>query len=767
MSRPCLVVGLGGIGWRAAAACREAYHQIPEPYRLPASFLGIDLRAGQGVAKDDDLVLLSAAELREVLAHLDTLVDGRPAWSTVHDWFPDRQIFAHVPEQPEGTGLARPLGRLSLWIPAHTELVRGALWRRLEELRGRAGSHDDRRPDVILIASAWGGTGSALALDVASLVTSLTPIGRQDVYLVLPQDLSSSGPGAASFENTYATLIDFALAPRFPQRVIKVDGPPTIDLVRERGRTLSPYVVLRPNLGRSSAVATTLAEIVTARLRRSLALALADRRQRTARVHFLPRPIRWLSRLRSSAAASLPLIRIEQLLPNLETVLSEELVAQGLEQPESTTADGSAPESMFREFESAVEVLIQKQESLHTQVKALLEAEEDRKAHGDEKDRLHLLLEEPAEIDNPKELHSLLDALGSSALYHSLERSASELGGKLAEFPAELVGSAFLDQWRQLKKRLKEQHQNGGDLEPRRRAWKLCVEEILRFERALDNLQPWRRLPVPARVHHRNAQIKKALIVESIELHDWQHALDSAIQVGALLLLKEHLPLLPITRGDLEATLELTPEPVGAEPVDEVTTERELEALRHFIAYHQEAAPTDAESISARLRSCVDSFGSLFLPDPGAKSLDNLIASCRTDAFAARAASPSFRSLTVLLPEGLIWPEGEDALIQVIQQQAKDALGVRAEIIRGPSDKIVCYVEESDQPLQNLEPLAQYQSAYSCHPHPSTLHIDRRWVESEDGRRLLEGLQPESGVQSDGLTMEQDGSGETLPGPTH
>ena len=117
-----------------------------------------------------------------------------------------------------------------------------------------------------------------------------------------------------------------------------------------------------------------------------------------------------------------------------------------------------------------------------------------------------------------------------------------------------------------------------------------------------------------------------------------------------------------------------------------------------------------------------------------------MLAACRPEVFVTRATGFYPRTLFVLVPCGLLWLGGFEALEEEIRRLAGSDLAARVEIVRGVSNRVVFYVEERDQPLINLEAVDRFRRSYKEHTNPSTLHIDRRWAESAEMATLIEEL---------------------------
>lgn len=840
MTRACLVIGLGGVGWRAARECRSAYLRWPRQRRVAASFVGLDIGDDQR-SDDPDLVLFSDEPMREVLAHLDTVIDERPAWEKVLAWFPDRHRFIHTPTRPDGSGRARPVGRLALWIDGHAERIRTLLWQRLDELRAEGRRAGQNGVNVVLLSSAWGGTGSAWIIDVAAIVRSITTVRRLELFMATPSSALPRSASTGYAGNAYATLLDIFLCRSMPSSLeeLGLGGPHEVFL----GDELYPYVVM-PRTRSAASAARSLSSVVVPRLDRGLQAALSDFRRDESRVHFLPKrlePPRWLS---TSHAASMSLTAIEtELLAR--AVEREKQKRARAEQP--SPDDGQSASDWLRRLESRVLALAREEPSLADRLAALGRREAPPPAvttqnepggerqdpqsvaeAGDsgqpaiEIDRRHPLLSPPRELRRFDDLRRLLAALGRP-------RVAVQIEEVLEETRSALVGSSELqaDAESALNQRLEELRPRVAEAEissPRLEAFKHAVEQTRAFEKRLGALPRWRRLLTPRQLRPRHRRFWHLLVVESILVHEWPQRLAPALMIAVLSRLENDLA----EAGDEqrlvdEAAWKQLEQEVGAEiepsgkdaesaqePKDEgaekveawiekaaaaVDRDTLFEVIDAIVGGgtdrasragasdagvpHDDAAsddpPHDGASSGdyshteglAEAGEVGEAGDRVLLADLSSEDVGEAIKSCLTGLFSHRLDSAFSRGLWALVPERLVWPQGEEALFETIRRHAREALGVEARILEVAGDQMLFYFEETSQPLENFEALPDFEAAYAGHEHPSTLHIDRRWLEGRGAPKSEAGGRASYGGPRE--TMEEGRASAPWPdqqGPT-
>ena len=564
--------------------CRQRHALLPAAGRGPVSFLGIGLESDSADGEPGEVLVLASSELRQALMHLDTEIDGRAAWEKVLDWFPDPDQFELDPPRPEGTGSSRPLGRLALWAGRHQELVGSALVRRLGELVGYSTSLYDRRVDVLLLASAWGGTGSALAFDVANLCQRLGRLGRQDLLLALP---SVGEP--ASYQNAFAALLDLIVARRQPTTILgglSSSVSQQVHGVTPRLERHSPD--LEPLLAAvSSDAVEDLVEIATARLQSPLVSKLDRWRQQVMKVSFGPRPLAIRSRLHSAAATSLSLVRLEAQATDLAATLEErefgeEEVTGGNEERGSAkvSVEEPAPDAarlQKRGLGKAVRRFSDQVSSLLTEVLEHFKtwSREQTKGGSSESgksqempDPLSPLFSSFEKADRPEAMRSLLRMIGRETLYSDLEEIAEITAKELGRLPRDSVEKAIRRLDRESRKRLPQDHppiDRLAELET-------CIAEMRRFTEQLDATPWYRRLPLSVDFRRRNDEICRHLEAEALELQDWPRALDPLLRLTALRLLEYEIAKEPAMARTSEVTplpfLEETSEPAVLEGVE-------------------------------------------------------------------------------------------------------------------------------------------------------------------------------------------------------
>jgi hypothetical protein len=177
--RPTLLVGLGGQGVETLEELRQLLRGQEElPWNQCLSLLAFDTqRRGFGLRDDETAgIRVPAVDLRQL--PLRRPQHYRERSPDLLRWLSRRWLY-NIPRSLDTQGL-RPLGRLALIDNARVAL--GALHSHLEQLlahheqwaaRPACAAAETGPPRIVLVASACGGTGSAIALEVAAAVRNL------------------------------------------------------------------------------------------------------------------------------------------------------------------------------------------------------------------------------------------------------------------------------------------------------------------------------------------------------------------------------------------------------------------------------------------------------------------------------------------------------------------------------------------------------------------------------------------------------------------
>jgi Tubulin like len=259
---PTLFVGLGGSGVKVIRWLRQAIYtgmSEAEREREPVAFLGIDFDASSNRA-NGRLESLGATEFRfydpasiaatvnnidrERAVSQDAPPDGeRWEFPEIREWYPDPDQTAIRYAQTEATGAAqwRPLGRVGYFL--NDREIHDAIAEALAELDRRRGwsSTAGEHPNVVIVSSIAGGTGSSILFDVA---VAMRKIGRGiavRAFLLLPEMFAQIDFRDRVFPNAYATLWEVAALknqhvvfharyPRTPP-VTRADSPPPFQRV--------------------------------------------------------------------------------------------------------------------------------------------------------------------------------------------------------------------------------------------------------------------------------------------------------------------------------------------------------------------------------------------------------------------------------------------------------------------------------------------------------------------------------------------------------
>lgn len=278
---PTLVIGCGGWGLEVLDALLPVLPVCPAASPPLVRWLGLDSQLETSLERGDFVHLgLTGTTLRRLTANLAA------EWPEVAAWFPRPDEF--LPLLPgddlrEGTAGCRPLGRLLFHRCVETVLQ--ALSVRMDLLlrdrielaapggRPVAGGMQLPPVDAFIVASLAGGTGGALALDLAALIKAkFGPAGARVHAVFRSGEPPEAGPPTATADralaNTYAALkelehhmavgrrlrIDFGPALRIDaaapfDMVYLVEsghrGPAPPDSSREMARKVADFLVAR------------------------------------------------------------------------------------------------------------------------------------------------------------------------------------------------------------------------------------------------------------------------------------------------------------------------------------------------------------------------------------------------------------------------------------------------------------------------------------------------------------------------------------------
>jgi len=191
-TEPTLIIGLGGAGRWALTFLKKAvletnYGRMPETLQfLVFDTHGAEMREGSagrrvqvgGVELNDDELILLHEDPEDPTALFDRtrrMAEERDADPHLQDWWP-ADHFKNLPVEQlqisRGTNQRRPLGRMALYLDLENGPEASRLWSSIGAAVRRLKEHGD--PTVFISASASGGTGGGMFIDVAYLTRKIS-----------------------------------------------------------------------------------------------------------------------------------------------------------------------------------------------------------------------------------------------------------------------------------------------------------------------------------------------------------------------------------------------------------------------------------------------------------------------------------------------------------------------------------------------------------------------------------------------------------------
>lgn len=192
--RRTLIIGLGGTGIRSILNAKkmlyENYGEIPPMI----GFIGIDtdkpgLETTFITAKDGTKIALTRSEQLPIVVDNPLEIYERGSESNLYDWMPPGNAFG-LTQLVKGAGQMRSNGRFAVTV--NETGINQALQRKLTEISNAEVIDNpdysilNSTPEVHMVFSLGGGTGSGTFLNVAYLLQRLMPGVRTSGYAVLP-----------------------------------------------------------------------------------------------------------------------------------------------------------------------------------------------------------------------------------------------------------------------------------------------------------------------------------------------------------------------------------------------------------------------------------------------------------------------------------------------------------------------------------------------------------------------------------------------------
>ena len=221
MSRPAIVIGLGGTGqWVLTFLKKDLLElgngQMPAGVRLLCFDTTSQVTAGTGKkgsrSKDEEEIRAGAVELTPDIEffpigdNVMQLASEIAAGQHPHmQWFPARAYLGKLPPAAfatkEGSGQIRQMGRISLFRDVSATAKSEILSRLRDAIQNMQGDVSrDRQLEIIIVSSLAGGTGAGMLIDMALLVRAQAQALVQKNYVLrgfflLPRAFTAGGLG--------------------------------------------------------------------------------------------------------------------------------------------------------------------------------------------------------------------------------------------------------------------------------------------------------------------------------------------------------------------------------------------------------------------------------------------------------------------------------------------------------------------------------------------------------------------------------------------
>ena len=212
----CLYIGLGGTGMKALLHTKkmfiDTYGEVPPMI----GFLGIDTDGGEYTktitsAMGEKISILKNEQLPIQVR------DARPIYERskpYFSWIPEKNIYS-LSSMMLGAGQVRSNGRFAFTV--NKEDVKLAVKNKLNEIQNARIINNDNyellstaSPEIHMVFSICGGTGSGTFLNMAYLLRDIAPYSKLNGYAVLPEvfkSMTSTGMAKVA-PNAYGALMD-------------------------------------------------------------------------------------------------------------------------------------------------------------------------------------------------------------------------------------------------------------------------------------------------------------------------------------------------------------------------------------------------------------------------------------------------------------------------------------------------------------------------------------------------------------------------------
>lgn len=214
--RRCLYIGLGGTGMKALLHTKkmfiDTYGEVPPMI----GFLGIDTDGAEYTKSITSAMGEKITILRDEQLPIQVR-DARPIYERQKphfSWIPEKNLFA-LTSMMLGAGQVRSNGRFAFTV--NKEDVEHAIKKKLDKIQdariidnNKYELYDSADPEIHMVFSICGGTGSGTFINMAYLLRDVAPGSRINGYAVLPDVFKSMANSsmAGVAPNAYGALMD-------------------------------------------------------------------------------------------------------------------------------------------------------------------------------------------------------------------------------------------------------------------------------------------------------------------------------------------------------------------------------------------------------------------------------------------------------------------------------------------------------------------------------------------------------------------------------
>lgn len=210
---PALFIGLGGSGtkivrWLKNSMKTESGDRFDgEPVVFRAFDLDPASNHGDDALHSTEYQCFRASAISDCVRALYTGTSGFPE---IREWYPDLagEHISFAQADAAGAGQWRPLGRVGFFL--HPNEIHISLHGACTAVDARTSPTEDVQPQVWVISSLGGGTGSGILIDMATVLRQMRPRYHIRAFLLLPELFESIAFKPNLLANTAAALREIA-----------------------------------------------------------------------------------------------------------------------------------------------------------------------------------------------------------------------------------------------------------------------------------------------------------------------------------------------------------------------------------------------------------------------------------------------------------------------------------------------------------------------------------------------------------------------------